>query len=112
MASNNAITAALLVNTSLPAVGKLHERDDPIILEWSHHLSAQETSPPAIHDIEARRQSEADVYKGLRIYVVTFLVLTAFPGVSPAYAGPSCMSLIHATRCFSYPKSASPISLI
>ncbi len=79
MASNNAITAALLVNTSLPAVGKLHERDDPIILEWSHHLSAQETGPPtAIHDIEARRQSEADVYKGLRIYVVTFLVLTAF----------------------------------
>jgi len=78
MASNNAITAALLVNTSLPAVGKLHGRDDPIILEWSDHLSTQETSPPASHDIEARRQSEADVNKGLRIYVVTFLVLTAF----------------------------------
>ncbi len=78
MASNNAITAALLVDTSLPAVGKLHGRGNPLILERSDHLSTQETSPLADHDIASRRQSEADVYNGLRIYVVTFLVLTAF----------------------------------
>jgi Glycosyltransferase family 87 len=58
-------------------VGELRGRGDPI-LEWSDHLSTQETSPSANHDIEFRRQSEADVNKGIRIYVVTFLVLTAF----------------------------------
>jgi hypothetical protein len=41
-------------------------------------LIGQKNSPPADHDIESRRHPEADVYKGLRIYVITFLVLTAF----------------------------------
>ena len=59
-------------------MGTLHGRGNPIILERSDHLSTQETSPPPIPDIESRRQSEVDVYRALRIYVVTFLVLTAF----------------------------------
>jgi hypothetical protein len=59
-------------------VGKLRGRGNSIILERSDHLSTQETKPPANHNIELRRQSETDVYKSLRIYVVTFLVLTAF----------------------------------
>jgi hypothetical protein len=59
-------------------VGKLRGQGNSIILERSHHLSRQESSLLADHDTESRRQSEADVYKGLRIYVVTFLVLTAF----------------------------------
>jgi hypothetical protein len=59
-------------------VCKLHGRGNSIILERSHRLSTQESSLPSDRDIESRRHPEADVYKGLRIYVVTFLVLTAF----------------------------------
>jgi Glycosyltransferase family 87 len=59
-------------------VRKLHGPQAHHFLEWSDHLSRQENTLPADHDIELRGQPEADVYKGLRIYLVTFLVLTAF----------------------------------
>ena len=40
-------------------------------------LSTQETSsPPTIHS-ESRRLAEAELFKGLRIYLITLLILTA-----------------------------------
>lgn len=77
MASNNATTAVFLVNTSGSGQAA-RTSGNPNIQQRSDHLRRQETSPPASHDIESPRQSEADVYKALQIYVVTFLVLTAF----------------------------------
>ncbi|HEY3988418.1 MAG TPA: glycosyltransferase family 87 protein [Acidobacteriaceae bacterium] len=52
------------------AIHRFLERSDP--------LSRQESAPLAERDIESRRQSEAEVSKALRIYLVTLVALTAF----------------------------------
>ncbi len=41
-------------------------------------LSQQESAAPADHELELRRQSEADVYSALRTYIITLVALTAF----------------------------------
>jgi hypothetical protein len=77
MACNNATTASFLVNTS-GSEQAAWTRQFHHFLERSSHLSRQENTLPADHNIELRHQPEADVFKGLRIYVVTLLALTAF----------------------------------